>query len=529
MPLHLLLMLALFALVPLKVAAAEAPAARNVILMISDGSGFNGWLATDYYEGKAGRQSYQRARPDGTTPYVGASAHDALRLLGPDQQVLDNGAFDVARGVEAQGYVPHERWTRLEGAFANDFAPVSIAYTSYTDSAAAGTALHTGRKTVSGRLNMNWDGSQRLQTIAHIAQAQSRATGAVATVQVSHATPASTLAQVPDRDLYADIFKQLADGRLDVLMGTGHPEFDESGRAVADPPESAFRFVGGRETWQALRSERGLNGYAYIESLSQFQMLADGQAELPRKLIGIPRTLGATQATREAYAADLRRPSRMAFNPEVPDLATMSRAALNVLQQNPNGFFVMIEGGAVDWMGHANDLPRFIEEQMDFNAAVAAVIDWVEAHSNWNETLLIVTSDHETGGIWGEGTFKTASGLLHPDPMDRSALTATQFKPGRDEFVEFLAVQDRGAGQIPGHQFASGNHTNDLVPLWALGAGAELFRGFERHDAFAEKLWGAPYGWKGNYVDNTAVFHVMKAVLVQDHVARQRLLPAVRP
>lgn len=104
----------------------------------------------------------------------------------------------------------------------------------------------------------------------------------------------------------------------------------------------------------------------------------------------------------------------MAFNPDVPDLATMSVAALNILNQNSKGFFIMIEGGGVDWMGHANYMPRFIEEQMDFNAAVAAVIDWVETYSNWEDTLLIVTSDHETGGIWGEGTDDAASGILHP-------------------------------------------------------------------------------------------------------------------
>lgn len=503
--------------------AAAAPRARNVILMISDGAGFNGWLAADFYEGKAGTQPYQVTRPDGTRPYVGASTHDALRMLGADGGVLDNDQWEAAVGVEPQGYNPRDRWTRLEGAFYNDFGEVSLPYTSYTDSGAAGTALLSGRKTTPGRINMNWDATESFRTIAHIAHEQGRATGSVTTVPASHATPGAVWARVPLRDMYGEIFRQMTDGRLNVIMGAGHPDFNNSGQAVPGPPEDAFSSVGGRETWTALTGEEGLNGYAFIEAREDFEALAGGDGDLPEKLIGIFRARNATQAFRLGLPDDPSTPSGMAFNPDVPDLATMSLAALNVLNQNPNGFFVMIEGGGVDWMAHANAMPRFIEEQMDFNAAVAAVITWVETHSNWSETLLIVTSDHETGGIWGEGTFETASGVLHPNPLDAASRAAAQFVPGRDRFVEFRVVQDRGPGRIPGHQFASGEHTNDLVPLWALGPGSALFRLFERHDTFAKSLWGDPYGWGGNYVDNTTVFQVMNEVFQNEFLYRKTL------
>lgn len=72
-------------------------------------------------------------------------------------------------------------------------------------------------------------------------------------------------------------------------------------------------------------------------------------------------------------------------------------------------------------------------------------------------------------------------------------------------------MQDGGAGNIPGHQFASGNHTNELVPLWAIGRGSDLFEEFTRTDVGAQALWGEPYGWDGDFVDNTHVFHVMDA------------------
>jgi alkaline phosphatase len=88
-------------------------------------------------------------------------------------------------------------------------------------------------------------------------------------------------------------------------------------------------------------------------------------------------------------------------------------------------------------------------------------------------------------------------------------VVAARFHPAEDTFEEFLAVQDRGPGRIPGHQWASGNHTNELVPLWAIGPGSELFAQFARTDLGAADLWGAPYGWDGSIVDNTAVFSVM--------------------
>ncbi|MFW5678557.1 MAG: alkaline phosphatase, partial [Rhodosalinus sp.] len=147
--------------------------------------------------------------------------------------------------------------------------------------------------------------------------------------------------------------------------------------------------------------------------------------------------------------------------------------------------------------------------QIDFNEAVDAVIDWVEENSSWDETLLIVTSDHETGGVWGEGTWINGEGPAVAEERSEEAIEAARYHPAEDTFVEYLAVQDRGEGNIPGHMWSSGKHTNELVPLWALGAGAEAFAEFAQTDQTAADLWGAPYDWDGAYVDNTSVFHVM--------------------
>ncbi|NQZ47250.1 MAG: hypothetical protein HRT63_06960, partial [Erythrobacter sp.] len=132
---------------------------------------------------------------------------------------------------------------------------------------------------------------------------------------------------------------------------------------------------------------------------------------------------------------------------------------------------------------------------------------------SWDETLVIITSDHECGGIWGEGTWTNSEGGAVAAERSYTAIEAARFNPADDTFNAFLAVQDRGKGNMPGYQFASGNHTNELVPLWALGKGAGMFAQFARSDRRAAGLWGAPYGWNGDYVDNTVVFEVMEAAL----------------
>ncbi len=494
--------------------SAQKAGAKNVIILISDGIGFNGWLAADYYQGKAGQQSYQITRPDGTQPVVYGMAHSSLNLVDEEGNILRSGSdVELAQGAVEQGYDPRTRWDKFENAFVGDFAPVEKSYTTYTDSAAAGTALMTGRKTANGRINLDWSGQESFRTIAEIAMERDRSAGAVASVMASHATPAAVIAHNVSRNNYADIFNEMAASDLDVIMGGGHPLFDSSGNPVEPSGERAFQYVGGNDTLAALTSPAGLNGFSFIDAKSDFEALASG-VSVPERVIGIARTNSTLQAGRQGLP-DAGTPSGMAFNPEVPDLATMSLGALNVLNQDEDGFFLMIEGGAVDWMGHANNMPRYIEEQVDFNKAVDAVIAWVEANSSWDETLLIITSDHECGGIWGEGTWTNGEGGYVAADRSPEAVVSARFNPADDTFNQFLAVQDRGAGNMPGYQFASGNHTNELVPLWALGKGSEMFAQFARTDSRARALWGEPYGWNGNFVDNTRVFTVMEAMLME--------------
>jgi alkaline phosphatase len=247
-------------------------------------------------------------------------------------------------------------------------------------------------------------------------------------------------------------------------MGAGNPNYDNSGNFQLTPKDA--KYVGGATTWSALNAGT-LNEYKLIQDKAAFEALANTANPSVTKVVG---TVDAFETTQQSRSGDPKAaPGVVPFNTNVPSLATMSKGALNVLNLDSDGFFLMIEGGAIDWANHANQLGRMIEEQMDFNASVQAVVDWVNANSSWKDTLLIVTADHECGDLWGP--------------------TAGVFND----------IVDNGPGNLPGAHFNSGDHTNQLVPVYAIGAGAELLAGYaDLYDPV-----------RGLYVDNTEIFRVM--------------------
>ncbi|NOR14117.1 MAG: alkaline phosphatase, partial [Candidatus Aminicenantes bacterium] len=115
----------------------------------------------------------------------------------------------------------------------------------------------------------------------------------------------------------------------------------------------------------------------------------------------------------------------------------------------------MVEGGAVDWAAHDHQSGRLIEEQIDFNLSIEAVIAWVEKNGGWGETLVVITADHETGYLTGPG-----SGPADPDN-------------GGVPHWEPLGAQ--GRGKQPDMEWHVDGHTNSLVPFFAMGAGSRAF------------------------------------------------------
>jgi alkaline phosphatase len=416
-------------------ASAQLP--QNVILMISDGMGYNTVKATDYWTGAPAVYENFLVKFGMSTFSAGTPGHPAI------------------------GYDPGQAW--------NDFNYVKTPG-SYTDSASATTAMATGVKIYDNVLNIDTTGN-RLKTITEIARDLGKSSGVVTTVQWSHATPAGMFAHNLSRDNYFAIANEMLGSAspLNVIMGAGNPDFNDDGQ----PASRDAKYVGGAAIWKRLKTGAHPTGWSLIQTRKEFETLASNPHPTVTKVVGTVQAHTTTQQARtlDVKGADSANPSGVAYNPNVPSLATMTRAALNVLCQNPRGFFLMVEGGAVDWASHNRQLGRMIEEQMDFNAAVQAVVAWVTAHGSWDNTLLIVTSDHETGYLWGPGG-------------------------------PFSPLFNHGAGTLPGATYNSGGHTNSLVPLFAKGAGAHLLAGYaDQSDPVR--------GW---YVDNTEIFKVMNGI-----------------
>jgi alkaline phosphatase len=445
---------------------AQAEMAKNIILMISDGQGFNTIQATDFYNGS--KAVYENAYlPNTTTPIYkfGASTYD----LG-----TYNSNYSP---YSSYGYEPGKAWPSTDPTTGLDYSKdrYTTPYTSakYTDSASAATALATGVKTYNGRINVDANGNT-LTTITEIADGLGKGTGVVTTVEWTHATPAGFAAHNSSRNNYSAIGQEMIDSPyLDVIMGAGNPNHNDSGQTKTTPN---YNYVGGSTYWNNVQSK----GWTLIQDKFAFDVLANTNDpnNIPDKVLGTVQAATTTQQARDASikGADTANPSGVAFNNNVPSLATMTKGAINVLSKDQDGFFLMVEGGAVDWANHANNMGSMIEEQNDFNAAVQAVVDWLNANSSWNDTLLLITADHECGGLWG------------PNGVN---------------------LVDNGPGNLPGYKYNSGDHTNSLVPVYGIGAGAELLAAYA--DLFDQGLadYFKSMGFDGHYLDNTEIFSVM--------------------
>jgi len=415
----------------------QASTPKNVIFMISDGCGYNHIDAASIFEyGKTGAQVYEQF-----PIFFGMSTYS----------------------TDGDGYQPELVWKTF-----------NFVKNKPTDSAASATAMATGVKSYNGAIGVD-TAKNKLKNIIEQVEESGKATGVVTTVPFSHATPAAFVAHDKSRRHYVAIAKyMLLKSPLEVIMGAGHPYYNEDGQHRS---KGSFEFVGGKATWKKL-----VNGAAgddadgdgfddpwtLIENREDFQKLTNGAT--PKRVIGIPKVGYTLQQIRSGKTdAD---PFVVPLIETVPTLKEMTQAALNVLDNDPDGFFMMIEGGAVDWASHANQSGRMIEEEIDFNRAVEAVVNWVEQNSNWDETLVIVTGDHETGYLTGldSGTDDLGTPIWNP-------------------------LQNRGKGVLPGMQWHSEEHTNSLIPFFAKGAGSEMFL------KFADKI--DPI--RGKYLDNAGV------------------------
>lgn len=302
---------------------------------------------------------------------------------------------------------------------------------AYTDSSSSATSMTTGIKTFNDGVNIDFNGHP-VRTIAHWAQDQGYSVGAVTSVPISHATPAAAYAHNVERDDYQDLTRDLLGLKsimhpteplpgLDVLIGGGYGDLRKTDLVAATETESAkhpqgLNFVAGNAylTDADLQAVDVKQGGKYVTAVRTAGIkgrdrLGEAAAEAAaqgKRLLGFygngkysghlpfatadgryDPTIGrAGEKKMEVYTdADLV---------ENPLLTDMTAAAIQVLSRNPKGFWLMVEAGDVDWANHDNNLDSSIGAVLSGDAAVKQVTDWVETHSNWDESLVIVTADH---------------------------------------------------------------------------------------------------------------------------------------
>jgi alkaline phosphatase len=450
-------MLSAVALVASALTASASPASpsgpdrgpKNVIVLIGDGMGYNEVdQASSYERGRTNNQVI-------VDPSTGSVEH----LAGKPSQVFERFPVQVSASTYSlsgrAGYDPQAAWA--------DFGWVAE---GPTDSAAAGTALATGVKTLNGVVGLDGSGN-RIENLTERAQSMGRATGLVTSVPFSHATPATFGAHNADRNDLVGVTSEYLSGDLDVVIGAGNPAYDDSHQLLAT---ANYKYIN-EPDWTRLAS--GQTPFTLIEETADFTALAKSK-QTPDRVFGAVQVASTLQQGRAGAATEPA--PYVAPRNEVPDLATLTEAALNVLDADDDGLFAMIEGGAIDWSGHANTSATSIEETLEFNAAVEAVVSWVKRESNWNETLVIVTADHETGYLTGAGS--------------NPAWTAIS-----------------GAkGEMPAVAMNSADHTNELVPVYAKGPGSAQL--------LARATGTDPV--RGAYLDNTDLPKVLLADLWAD-------------
>lgn len=290
--------------------------------------------------------------------------------------------------------------TGSEGAFCFESFPYKTSMTTHsanaaiTDSAASGTAIATGHKVNNNVLSMQipGDGSE-LQTLLEYFQQQGKATGLVTTTYITHATPATFGAHEESRHNYDNIAADyLTQTRPNVMFGAG-------GHGIT--PKAAKNA-----------------GYVVVQNLSELQSLNTEEAAFVSGQFG------------ESI------PYEMHWAGNLPHLSQMTETSLAILDNDPDGFFLMVEGGTIDWAGHDNNIANNIGETVEFAKTVQIILDWAEER---NGTLLVVTADHETGGL--------------------------------------KVIKNNGKGNLPEVSWSSKNHTAAQVPVYAWGVGAGIFTG----------------------------------------------------
>ncbi|HNS23086.1 MAG TPA: alkaline phosphatase [Sedimentisphaerales bacterium] len=248
-----------------------------------------------------------------------------------------------------------------------------------TDSASAGTAMACGHKTYDGVIAMDPSKTISYKSVAKAAKEKGMKVGILTSVSLDHATPAVFYANIDTRNKYFHIASQAAASGFDFFGGGSFKYTDGyTGKDAAKWPELAEGEPNAVNIWTQFQN----NGYTVVHTLAELQALPAGA-----------KCVAASDNTQDSAAMhyEIDRAASGEWS-----LAEVTAEAIRMLD-NPNGFFMMLEGGKIDWTCHANDARTSIDDTIAFDNAVAEAVKFAADHPG--EVLIIVTADHETGGL----------------------------------------------------------------------------------------------------------------------------------
>jgi alkaline phosphatase len=341
-----------------------------------------------------------RGASAGSPNSPGGNAKNVVLLIGDGMGLAQISTF----------YTDKKQWSGFDEFPVIGFQKTHSSDHLVTDSAAGATAMACGKKTFNNAIGLDSTGAP-CKTILEEAEDVGLSTGLIVTSSIVHATPAAFLAHCSSRNNYEDIAKDYMNTEVDLLIGGGKQYFDRRKKDDLDLVENLER-----------------RDYAVYDYFNQ---------ELEKMTLSPKKNFVFFTADNQPLPASHMRTY----------LPYAARAGMNFLnQRSEKGFFLMIEGSQIDWACHANRPNLLLTEMEDFDNTIRQVLEFARRDG---ETLVIVTSDHETGGV----------GLNQGNTRNR-----------------------------PEYAFTSNGHTATMVPVFAYGPGAALFSGIYDNTAIYQKM-----------------------------------------
>ncbi|MCZ2820253.1 alkaline phosphatase [Modestobacter sp. VKM Ac-2977] len=383
----------------------------------------------------------------GQGPHAQGKAQNAILFIGDGMGVAARNAGALATvGLEGElvmDSLPYAGLVKTDSADPEGFI---------TDSAAGATSYASGVKTYNGAIGLDAEGNE-VETLIEQAEAAGLSTGLVTTGEITDASTAAFGAHVEDRDMQTEIARQyIEETGVDVLLGGGEDFWYPAG------DEGAIEGGEGLSDQGDLVQRAEELGYGYV---SDAEGLAAAEGD---QLLGL-------FANRTMFVSE---PEPVGTNERIVSLAEMTQKAVDVLSRNEEGFLLIVEEEAVDEQGHANNAEKTIEAVALMDEAVAVAEEFAERD---DDTLLVTTADHETGGMAVEDTGTEDESGIPP---------STEDGPFDIAGSEFQFVVD----------WTTSGHTNADVPLTAMGPGAERLSGYYDntfvHQVVQESLFSGP-------------------------------------